>query len=103
MSQVAFVRFVFPSGPSELDEFEAQMRGYRSNIWVELSDGTKHLVTFFDPVRLRQELEQEIKGGRPFIGEPGLIVLAEVTLENMETAARILTSEGFFASSAKEG
>lgn len=53
-------------------------------------------MTFFDPVRLAQELAQEVADGRAFIGEPGLIVLPEVTRETMERAARVLAEEGFF-------
>ena len=92
-----FVRLVFEHGFSERDEIEGPMRGYRSHVWVELSDGTMHPVTFFDPVRLRQELEQEAESGRPFVGEHGLIVLTEVTRETMEIAARVLAEEGFFS------
>lgn len=92
-----FVRLIFEHGMDENDEAEARMRGYRSHVWIELSDGTKHRVTFFDPVRLTQELEQETGLGRPFVGEPGLIVVPEVTKEYMETAARTLANEGFFA------
>jgi hypothetical protein len=59
-----------------------------------MGQGTASL--FFDPVRLTQELEQEARLGRPFIGEPGLIVVPEVTRKYMETAARTLADEGFF-------
>lgn len=97
MDSPIFAKLIFEHGIDEKDEFEARMRGYRSHVWVELSDGTKHRVTFFDPVRLTQELEQETELGRPFVGEPGLIVVPEVTKEYMETAARTLASEGFFA------
>jgi hypothetical protein len=96
MTSAKFSRLIFEFGFSEQDEIETPMRGYRSHVWVELTNGTKHPVTFFDCVRLKQELEQEAKSGRPFVGEPGLIVLSEVTRETMERAARTLADEGFF-------
>jgi hypothetical protein len=53
-------------------------------------------VFFYDAVRLAQDLEEEAKAGRPFIAEPGLIVLERVTLANMEKAVRELYAQGFF-------
>jgi len=97
MEPTKFAGLIFEHGMNELDEAEAQMRVYRSHVWVEMSDGTRHRVTFFDPVRLTQELEQEASQGRPFVGEPGLIIVPEVTREYMETAARTLAEEGFFS------
>jgi hypothetical protein len=97
MEPPKFAKLIFEHGMDERDEVEAQMRGYRSHVWVEMSDGTRHRVTFFDPVRLTQELEQEARLGRPFVGEPGLIIVPEVTREYMETAARTLADEGFFS------
>ena len=97
MEPPKFTKLIFEHGMDERDEVEAQMRGYRSHVWVEMSDGTRHRVTFFDPVRLTQELEQEARLGRPFVGEPGLIIVPEVTREYMETAARTLADEGFFS------
>ena len=96
MTSAKFSRLIFEYGFGERDEIETPMRGYRSHVWVELADGSKHPVTFFDTVRLKQELEQEAAGGRPFVGETGLIVLTEVTRETMEGAARTLADEGFF-------
>lgn len=87
---------VFEHGFSEQDAAEAAMRGYRSHVWVELIDGTRHRVTFMDPTRAAQELEIEVRAGRPFLSEAGLILVAEVTLENMKLAANMLAAEGFF-------
>ncbi|MFO0549703.1 MAG: hypothetical protein U0271_15025 [Polyangiaceae bacterium] len=91
-----FVRLIFEYGFSDQDAVEVTQRGYRSHVWVELSDGSKHAVTFFDPQRLAQELLSEAQAGRPFVAEPGLIVLREVTRESMENAAKVLANEGFF-------
>lgn len=91
-----FVRLVYECGHDERDEIEAKDRGYRSHVWVELTDGSLHRVTFFAPVRLQQELEMGIASGRPYFAEPGLIVIPEVTGEAMERAARALVDERFF-------
>lgn len=56
------------------------------------------LVVFYDPIRLSQDLEEEVKLGNGFIGEPGLIVIPEVTWEHMESAVCRLFDEGYFES-----
>lgn len=86
----------FEYGFNEQDAYEAKMRGYRSHVWVVMEDGSTYPVTFFDMNRLAQELSAEAQEGRPFFAEPGLIVVVEVTIENMEAAARRLVQDGFF-------
>jgi hypothetical protein len=86
----------FEYGFNEQDAHEARLRGYRSHVWVDVDDGSSYPVAFFDATRLSQELASEAQAGRPFLAEPGLIVVTEVTLENMEAAARKLVEEGFF-------
>lgn len=75
---------------------ETAIRGYWGHAHVELANGTKHPVVFYDAVRLAQDLEEEASQGRPFIAENGLIVLESITLENMESAVSTLVKEGFF-------
>jgi hypothetical protein len=40
----------------------------------------------------------DAKAGNPYVAEPGLIVLPEVTLEYMQKAVRRLAQAGFFES-----
>ena len=89
---------IFEGGFDEREEAECRDRGYRSHVWVELANGDRYPAVFYDPVRLRQDLETEFKAGNPCIGEPGLIVVPEVTRKNMEKAICRLVVEGFFES-----
>ena len=59
--------------------------------------GIGHPVVFYDAVRLRQDLEEEAKLGTPFLAQPAMIVLTEVSLENMKIAVGRLRQEGYFA------
>ena len=77
--------------------FEATDRGYLAGVSVELADGSRHPVFFYDPVRLVQELEDDTKRGRAFIAEKGMIVVNDVTLDSMTAAVRELARQGFFA------
>jgi len=75
---------------------EASARGYLSHVNVEVPSGLRFSVVFYDAVRLHQDLEDEAKSGTPFISAPGLIVLSEVTKENMQKATEKLFLEGYF-------
>ncbi|HVA45094.1 MAG TPA: hypothetical protein VNH11_01800 [Pirellulales bacterium] len=91
------VKLVFEYGFDNRDAFNAIGAGYLGGVVVELDDGSRHPVVFYDAVRLRQDLEEEAKQGMPFLAEPGLIVLTEVSLENMKIAVSRLGQQGYFA------
>lgn len=86
--------FEFGFGPRE--EFEAKARGYLHHVLVELPDHSKYRVVFYDNVRLTQDLEEESRQGRPFVAEPGMIVVPEVTREHMLFAVAQLYKAGYF-------
>ena len=69
--------------------FETPLRGYLEGATIRLADGSRYSVFFYDPVRLGQDLEEETKWDRPFIAEPNLIVLPEVTEVTMRAGGTI--------------
>jgi hypothetical protein len=89
-------QLIFDGGFDDREALECRDRGYRSHVWVEFANGERFPVVFYDIVRLQQELESAAQAGNSFIGEPGLIVLPEVTKSNMENAVRCLAEDGFF-------
>lgn len=91
-----FPRLIFPREFDELEEYDAASRGCLSHVLVEQQDGRTYTVEFYDSTRLAQELEYEVSAGRMCVAEPGMIVVPEVTQDNMLTAVRALTSEGYF-------
>ena len=93
MSSKAYRRLVFEDGYDEEDD---RARGYRTRVWAEMDDGAQYGLSFFDPVRLSQELQCAQQSGMRYFTEPGLIIVPEVTLANMEAAAKALAEEGFF-------
>jgi hypothetical protein len=74
-----------------LYEDEIQMKGYCNDVIITLSDYSKYKVCFYDPVRLAQDLEEE-----NYIAEPGLIIIKEVSIKNMENAVHELWLGGYF-------
>jgi len=73
--------------------FEVLSKGWYSGATVKLENGFQYSVFFYDPVRLKQDLESE---GKNYLSEPGLVVLSEVTPENMRRAILGLYEEGWF-------
>jgi hypothetical protein len=83
----------------EFDErlaFEVSQKGWCAIAAVELPEGGKVDVVFYSPTRLAQDLEAETKAGHPFVAEPGLIVVPDVTLAYMEAAVEQLYGQGYF-------
>jgi hypothetical protein len=92
-----FSELIFKHGCGDRDEAETPMRGYRDDVLVKLDDGRTYRVTFYDPVRLHQTLEDEAGLGVNYFAEPGLIVVQRVDREGMERAARELALSDFFS------
>ncbi len=90
------VKLNFEAGYGARDEFETPARGYRSDVLAELDDGSVYRVTFYDPVRLAQTVEDDDRSGTPYFTEPGLIIVPKVDREHMERAAAELARVGFF-------
>ena len=86
----------FPADYDRQSEYETPMRGYLSGIVVEFANGRRYQLFFYDPVRLRQDLEVEAANGRAYVAEPGMIVLPEVTTEAIRQAVQGLVRDGFF-------
>src|SRR5205823_1300742 len=90
------VKIHFHPDFNERAEWVMPDRGYLSHTVVELDDGSRYPVFFFEPTRLRQELEIDTKSGRPYLAEPGMIVVPEVTRAAIHVAVERLANEGYF-------
>jgi hypothetical protein len=86
----------FPADYDAQSGFETPMRGYLSGVLVELENGLRYPVFFYDPIRLRQDIEAESALGRPYLAEPGMIILPEVTTDAIRQAVAGLVQDGFF-------
>jgi hypothetical protein len=91
-------RLIFEYGFDERTQEEARARGYLSHVQVQLDNGNRYSIVFYDTVRLKQDLEEEVKLGLAFIAEPGMIVLEDINLESMQAAVDRLDQEKFFES-----
>ena len=92
-----YPRVIFHPSHDDRSKEEMTDRGYVSHVYV-VTEGDRYFpVFFYDPVRLGQDLDEEIKLGHPFIAELGMIVVPEVTREAMTKAVEALYADGYFA------
>ncbi len=95
--QLERCRVLFPDWYDERAEYESELKGWLPGVEIELGDGSRYPVTFYDPVRLGQDVEAEAKLDRPCLAEPGLVVVPAVTRAAVTQAAEHLAASGFFA------
>lgn len=88
--------FHFPADFDDRAEFEMTPRGYLSGGQIELPDGRRYPVTFYDPVRLAQDVESGVESGVPMLAEPGLVVIPKITREALRQTIPELVRERFF-------
>jgi hypothetical protein len=89
-----YPRIVFTYSVGDLD-FSPQ--GYRGDIVVELSSDKTFPMFFYEASALVGELEARAKHsfGR-YVAEPGLVVLTELTIENIRRATADLIETNYF-------
>jgi hypothetical protein len=80
--------------PEDFDDyaFEVESKGWFAEARLSLS-GRQYRLSFYDSVRLRQEIEDELRRGNIFF-EPNLVVVQSVTRRNMEKAAELVVRSG---------
>ncbi len=81
-------KIIFPdySEHSKFAQFETESKGYLYGVKLKTKKSTYELV-FYDPIRLQQELEMEVKDNLYF-HEPNLIILENITKEAIENAIK---------------
>ena len=87
---------IFPEGYYERRELETPMKGWLDDVIVQLEDGSRYKLFFYDPVRLQQDLEEDAREGTPYLAEPNLIVLPEVTTASIKDVVCQLARKGYF-------
>jgi hypothetical protein len=85
----------FTIGYDKRAEAEHELKGFLCGVVVRHpTQGTRSL-TSYDAVRLAQELAAETAAGRPFVVEPGLIVLDRVNRHSIDLAIATFVSMSF--------
>jgi len=96
MHAVKRPKLIFQQEFDERLAFDVAQKGWCGIAIVELPEGGSVDVFFYAPTRLAQDLETDARAGHPYVAEPGLIVVPEVTLPYMEAAVEQLYRQGYF-------
>ncbi len=86
---------IFDEDFDELRAFEMEQKGW-ATVHVELENGNRYRLNFYEPVRLGQELDDGIELGKPCFVELNLIVVPRVTVETIQQSVQYLLRIGFF-------
>lgn len=80
--------------PQGYEEYasEVESKGWFSDATLAYS-GRRYRLSFYDPVRLAQEIDSKMQRGRVFF-ETNLMVIRSVTRPNMENAVTQLVERG---------
>jgi len=86
----------YPDWYTERAELEMTDKGYLPGPFVELADGTRYELYFYDPVRLAQDLERMLPHGYPCLAKGNMVIVPEVTPAAIRAAVEHLVRQGFF-------
>jgi hypothetical protein len=88
--------------PADFTDYEWQLesKGCFFGAWM-IAGGKRYRLNFYDPVRLGQEIEDELNRGNVFF-ERNLVIVQSVTRANMERAAAYLVESGQATSLVEE-
>src|SRR4051812_37624804 len=86
----------YPDWYTERVELEMTDKGYFRGPFVELEDGSRYELFFYDPVRLGQDLERMVPHGYPCVAEVNMVVVPEVTPAAIRAAVEHLVRTGYF-------
>lgn len=80
---------------TELAEYEAVNKGYRNDVLVKIQEDYYNL-RVYDVVRLKQDFDSEVEEYGYYSTEPNLVLVTEVTSENVIKIISRLYDDGYF-------
>lgn len=80
---------------TDIAEYEAFSKGYRNDI-VVVVDGNKYKVNVISMIRLQQDFETEQKDSGYYMVEPNLLIVREVTKNEIEYIVRQMYKLNYF-------
>lgn len=86
---------IYFSDDSELAEYEALSRGYRTDVYVKI-DSNIYNLKIYAMVRLQQDFESEIQSYGFYASEPNLILVKEANKEEVIETIKKLYEQKYF-------
>ncbi|OPX41849.1 hypothetical protein CLHUN_42810 [Ruminiclostridium hungatei] len=86
---------IYFSDDSELEEYEATSRGYRSDVYVKIN-GSIFNVNVYAMIRLQQDFESEMESYGFYATEPNLVLVKDTNkAEIIETIKKLYKQKYF--------
>ena len=86
----------FPEGYFGQLEEDTPSRGWLEVTVRARAGATRYRLAFYDVVRLQQTLDDYVQQGQVHYAEPNLVLLTQVSTENVRKAVAELAREGYF-------
>lgn len=80
----------------ERTAWEVEQKGWFEGAVAVMPNGLEIALSFWDLVRLSQEITDGTRLGRTCFAEPGLVIVPSVTREHMEKAIKELAEAKYF-------
>ena len=93
---------IFYENDTELAEFEAECKGYRSDVIVKIGDD-QYKVYITSMLRLQQDFDTEFKDTGYYISEPNTILVSKTTKKEIEDIIHKMYECGYFERLEKRG
>ena len=93
---IEIVDVVFRGEAADPELWDTNVRGYCSQVFVRFNNQNCYQLDFYEPVRLRQEIDGEVAGRKEIRADPQLVVIPEITLRWMIHAVQRLFATGYF-------
>ncbi|BDI34175.1 hypothetical protein CCAX7_62260 [Capsulimonas corticalis] len=92
-SRYSDIRILTQIDQRTLDEMST--RGFLGPLLISIDDSIYSLF-FITPERIKSELKASLDSGEIWFSEPGLIVIPDITMKNIETALEDMCRQKFF-------
>src|SRR5690349_1508517 len=89
---------LFPPDWDAYLEYESTCKGYQPEVIVRFGNGMEFQMCFISISRVRESLEYNTGKGMNFFAECNMVVLSEVTDDNIKHAVASLVEQEFFFS-----
>jgi threonine synthase len=86
---------IYFSDDSELAEYEASSRGYRTDVYIRVNNNIFN-VRVYAMIRLQQDFESEIDRYGFYAIEPNLVLVKDVSKEEIITTIKKLYEQKYF-------
>ncbi len=77
-------------------QFETESKGYFYGITIKIDNGLTYQINFYDPVRLKQDVDSEFESNTIFFYEENVVIIPRINIDYMVAAIEELWKRHLF-------